>query len=314
MDSGLMHSVPNLHQPDQTALFDFGLSAQELFELLPIGVQVDDDQQRTLYVNPRFTEMLGYTLEDIADAEDWLRLAYPDPVERRAIRRDWSERLAQSGVDGRALPAFERKVTCKNGEKKIIEFYVRRVGPYYIYLNVDVTARAKFAEDMRRLAFTDTLTGKGNRRSFMAAGEALLAEGRRPLAGLMVDIDHFKALNDRFGHKIGDEALVEVAARCRAVLADDQHLARLGGEEFGVLLPGCDQPTALALAARLHHAVTERPLYFPSLDLQVPIGTCIGGAMATPEDRGIEGLMARADCALYEAKRTGRNRVCFSDG
>lgn len=313
MPAAVLRTLLNQEEFGQSPFLVLGATMSEVFDLLPIGVQIDDLHGYTLYVNTRFTEMLGYRLEDIADPEDWFRHAYRDPAERAQIRRDWEAKLAQAVATGDEIPPTERRITCKNGETKVIEFYVRRVGDYYIYLNTDVSERAHLAAEMQRLAFTDSLTGNGNRRSFFAAGEALLREGRHPLAGLMLDIDHFKSLNDRFGHKIGDEALVEVAARCRAVLDHEQHLARLGGEEFGVLLPGYDKPAALTLAARLHQEVTERPLYFPSLDLQVPIAVCIGGAMTEPDERGIDGLLARADRALYAAKRAGRNRVCFAE-
>ncbi|HTI01014.1 MAG TPA: sensor domain-containing diguanylate cyclase [Acidisoma sp.] len=311
MQTGLTRPLVNLEDLNQEFL---GASIPELFELLPIGVQIDDAQHRTLYINGRFTEMLGYTLEDIADLDDWFRCCYPDPAEREMVRRDWSEKLAHADATGSEIPVIERRLTCKNGETKVIEFHIRKIGDHYIYLNTDVSVRAHLVAEMHRLAFTDSLTGKGNRRSFLAEGEALLRAGRHPLAGLMLDIDHFKSLNDRFGHKIGDEALVEVASRCHAELQDGQHLARLGGEEFGVLLPGCDRPAAVAIAERLRLAVTERPLVFAELELAVPIGVCVGGAMAAREERSIEGVLSRADRALYEAKRTGRNRVCFAEG
>ena len=314
MPTGLSPPPVNLEDFGQSSPLDLGASIPQIFDLLPIGVQIDNAEHRTIYVNARFTEVLGYTLADIADNEDWFRCSYPDPAERAVIRQEWSETIERVITAGSEIPVIERRLTCKNGGKKTLEFYVRRIGEYFVYLNIDVSARANLAEEMRRLAFTDSLTGAGNRRSFFAAGEDLLSAGRRPLAGLMVDLDHFKSLNDRFGHQIGDEALVEVALRCRTVLDDEQHLARLGGEEFGVLLPGYDQQAALALAARLHHAVTERPFLFPALGLEVSIGTCIGVAMAAEDESGIDGLMARADRALYEAKRSGRNRVCCAEG
>ncbi|GAB0118886.1 GGDEF domain-containing protein [Acidisoma sp. 7E03] len=304
-------------QPDafaQTSVFELGLSAFEVFDLLPIGVQVDDARHHTIYVNARFTEMTGYTREDIADLEDWFRLAYPDAAERAAVRRDWAARLAEAEASGRDIAPIERCLTCKDGEQRVFEFHVRRIGAFYVYLNIDVSHRKALADDMRRLAFTDSLTGQGNRRSFLAAGEALLAERCLPLAGLMVDIDHFKSLNDRYGHKVGDEALMKVATRLGALLSADQHLARLGGEEFGVLLPGCDAEAAAAVAERLRLAVTERPLILPSLSFPVPVCVCVGGALAAPGDRTLDGLLARADRALYDAKRGGRNRVRFSEG
>jgi len=310
----LLRHLVNVEDLGQNPPLVLSPSITQIFDLLPIGVQIDNADHRTLYVNACFTETLGYRLDDIADNEDWFRSAYPDPDERAAIRRDWARTIGHAMETGAEFPVIERRLTCKNGDKKTVEFYIRRIGEYLLYLNIDVSARSHLADEMRRLAFTDSLTGTGNRRSFFAAGEDLLRAGRRPLAGLMVDLDHFKSLNDRFGHKIGDEALIEVALRCRTVLNDEQHLARLGGEEFGVLLPGFDRQSALALAARLHHAVTAQPLVFPTNGLEVAIGTCIGVAMAAEEETGIDGLMVRADRALYEAKRSGRNRICCAEG
>lgn len=295
----------------QTSVFELGISAFEVFDLLPIGVQVDDAQHHTIYVNARFTEMTGYTREDITDPEDWFRLAYPDPEERATVRLDWAARVVETS--GRDIAPIERCLSCKDGEQRVFEFHVRRIGAFYVYLAIDVSHRKALADDMRRLAFTDSLTGQGNRRSFLAAGEALLAGQCRPLAGLMVDIDHFKSLNDRYGHKVGDEALVKVATRLGTHLSADQHLARLGGEEFGVLLPGCDADAAAAVAERLRLAVAERPLILPSLSFPVPVCVCVGGALAAPGERTLDGLLARADRALYEAKRSGRNRVSFSE-
>jgi diguanylate cyclase (GGDEF)-like protein len=279
-------------------------------DLLPIGVQIDDPHHRTFFVNTRFTEMLGYSLEDIADLEDWFRLAYPDPKDRAQVRKDWARQLEQAKANNSEIPPLERMVTCKNGEKKVIEFYVRRVGKYYIYLNIDVSSRFHLAAELRRLAYTDYLTGLGNRRHFFELGEKLTAKPRHPITALMFDLDHFKALNDRHGHKIGDDVLVEVAARCRAVLGAERLIARLGGEEFGVLLPGCGQATGTRIAEDVRKAISDNPLRVSSLDVEVTVS--IGGACGRLDDCNIDSLMTRADRALYAAKRSGRNKVCFA--
>jgi diguanylate cyclase (GGDEF)-like protein len=279
-------------------------------DLLPIGVQIDNQEHRTIFVNARFTQMLGYSLEDIAELDDWFRLAYPDPKDREQVRKDWAQQLAQAATTQSEIPALERTVTCKNGEKKVIEFYVRRVGTYYIYLNIDVSSRFQLAAELRRLAYTDALTGLGNRRQFFEVGEKMTARNRPPFAALMFDLDHFKALNDRHGHKIGDSVLVEIAARCRAVLGDERLLARLGGEEFGVLLPGCDQTAATGIAEDVRKAISDSPLRI--LSLNVDVTASIGGACSRRDACSIDYLMAQADKALYAAKRSGRNKVCFA--
>lgn len=297
--------------PGSVRAIDIGATITDVLDLLPMGVQIDDLDHRTIYVNDKFTQMLGYTLSDIADLEDWYLLAYPDPAERARIRQDWQAMLDHAEATDTEIPVIERTLTCKNGEKKVIEFHIRRIGSYYIYLNTDVSAHHHMAVELRRLAYTDSLTGVSNRRHFFEIAESLLALDNQPLAALMFDLDHFKALNDRYGHRIGDEVLVEVAARCRAILQDDWHLARLGGEEFGILLPGCDRAEAAHVAERLRRAVADTPVLFPYFKVDVSIS--IGVACVVPGETQIDLLMSRADNALYAAKRAGRNQTRFAE-
>jgi diguanylate cyclase (GGDEF)-like protein len=281
----------------------------EFLNLLPIGLQIDDLDARTVFVNDSFTRMLGYGLDEIARPEDWFRLAYPDPAYRDSVVGEWTESLDEAAARQRDIAPQERVVTCKNGERKIIEFHIRRIGDYYIYLHIDVSARHNLAAELRRLANTDALTGVANRRNFFEAGTALIASRRGPLAALVFDLDRFKAVNDEHGHAVGDQILVEAAARCRGVLGPGHVFARLGGEEFGVLLPDCDRAAAIDVAERLRAAVARTAV--PVLSSEVTVTISVGGACWTPEDTAIDTLLVRADLALYAAKHAGRNQVCF---
>ncbi|MCB8879568.1 GGDEF domain-containing protein [Acidisoma cellulosilytica] len=296
--------------PDDLS-FEIGASVTDVLGLLPMGVQVDDLNHRTIYVNDKFTQMLGYTLADIADLDDWFARAYPDPIERTRIRQDWTARLAHAEATQTEIPIIERTLTCKSGEKKVIEFHVRRVGNYYIYLNTDVSARHHMEAELRRLAYTDSLTKLSNRRHFFEIGEALITDRDQPLVALMFDLDHFKALNDQYGHRIGDEVLAEVADRCRKALRSSDHIARLGGEEFGVLLPNSSPAFAARIAERLRRSVAATPASARVRDVHVTIS--IGVASASVAEVDIDTLMSRADRALYAAKRGGRNQICFAE-
>jgi diguanylate cyclase (GGDEF)-like protein len=168
------------------------------------------------------------------------------------------------------------------------------------------TANAKLAE----LATEDTLTGIANRR---ALEQALNREWDRcrelgqPLAVIMVDVDHFKQFNDRHGHLAGDQHLIGVAAVLKKHARPVRELlARFGGEEFVLVLPGLDAAAASERAERLRHAVEQ--------DLP---GTTISAGVAAEVPReqgeGPTGIVRRADTALYRAKRKGRNRVEIDD-
>jgi diguanylate cyclase (GGDEF)-like protein len=127
---------------------------------------------------------------------------------------------------------------------------------------------------------------------------------------LALDLDHFKAVNDTHGHAVGDEALRAFARRIRGPLRQSDHLARLGGEEFIVLLPGAPVSNALEIAERLRASVAEAPL----VDVpRVAVTVSIGVAAFRPGDRGTD-LLARADTAAYAAKRSGRDRVVLAEG
>jgi diguanylate cyclase (GGDEF)-like protein len=156
-------------------------------------------------------------------------------------------------------------------------------------------------------AATDALTGLPNRRSLDALLQSWLSGPTpRKLALLMLDIDHFKQINDQHGHACGDAALRAFAERTRAQLRDGDHCARYGGEEFVVLLPGAGLERALEIAERLRRAVEGQPLLSsPLVNNTVSIGVTVVG----PQDQAAS-LLERADAALYRAKSEGRNRVC----
>lgn len=159
-------------------------------------------------------------------------------------------------------------------------------------------------------AATDALTGLANRRSLDQLLDAWLLRPptQQGLAVLMLDIDHFKSVNDRYGHAVGDATLKAFAERVRAQLRASDQCARYGGEEFAVLLPGASPEKALEVAERLRAAVAARPLVEqPRVDNTVSVGV----AWVAAGD-GAKELLQRADAALYEAKRGGRNRVVAS--
>ena len=163
------------------------------------------------------------------------------------------------------------------------------------------------------LSMSDGLTGIGNRRCFdqrLAADWERMARERRPLALLLVDADHFKALNDACGHLYGDECLRELARLCTRVAGDDDLVARFGGEEIIVMLPGHDLDAARALAERLRLRISDAGLVHPDSPAAAHLTVSIGVAAMQPE-AGIppERLIAAADRALYAAKAGGRNRV-----
>jgi len=167
--------------------------------------------------------------------------------------------------------------------------------------------------ELERLAETDGLTGLANRRAFDAALDRAwrrLQRTGRPVSLLLLDLDHFKALNDRSGHQAGDEALRRFA-RCLsdAIRRPDDMAARYGGEEFGLILPDTDRAGALEVAGSVRAALASAAIPNPA-GIGGRLTASIGSASAGPGDLdSIDALVARADTALYRAKQAGRDRI-----
>ena len=162
----------------------------------------------------------------------------------------------------------------------------------------------RLLHEVERLAASDPLTGLPNRRLFDATLDREIARARRsgsPLAVGLIDVDHFKAVNDEHGHQVGDQVLCELAAALRGALREEDVVARYGGEEFVVLLPDAAADAAVMVAERLRAAVATGVS-------RLPITISVGVAALDPGSGGA-GVVARADAALYEAKRSGRDRV-----
>lgn len=166
------------------------------------------------------------------------------------------------------------------------------------------------ARHLQTVAMSDELTGLPNRRALLAHAEDSLVRARRtgdPVAVLMVDVDHFKRINDGHGHAVGDAVLRHLAQVLPAGLRGQDRLGRLGGEEFLAVLPGTSLAQARQVAERMRSSVAATPLGQPAgaLAFTVSIGVAVSGAAAEPFDS----LLQRADAALYRAKDGGRNAV-----
>lgn len=178
----------------------------------------------------------------------------------------------------------------------------------------DITERKRLERQLERLARTDALTGLSNRRDFYEFAEKEISRSRRshsPLSILMLDIDFFKQVNDRYGHPVGDDVLKHLTHICKTILRGVDLLARMGGEEFAVLMPDTTLAHALEVAERLRQGIAAAPLVL-SDGLEIAITASIGATQLLDADLSVEPLLHRVDSALYQAKRDGRNCVRWS--
>lgn len=176
--------------------------------------------------------------------------------------------------------------------------------------NQDLVAEV---ERLRMRAFVDALTGVWNRGALfdlLYRERERAQRGTKPLSVAMLDIDYFKKINDGYGHPGGDEVLKELCVRLRGAIRPYDSVGRYGGEEFAVVFPETENEDALMLGERLRAVVSESPFRLGSSELSVTIS--VGIATSDGPVDTVEDMLARADAALYQAKRAGRNRVISS--
>jgi len=173
--------------------------------------------------------------------------------------------------------------------------------------------RVKLIAFLENLSITDALTGIANRRHFEWRLSEEVERARRykyPLSAILLDLDHFKQVNDNYGHQIGDIVLQQVAQRLKGSLRRTDFLARYGGEEFVVLAPQTPAERAVILGERLRQVIAESPITVAD-DLQIRITLSVGIAVFPDHAQNESELISAADAALYKAKQMGRNRVCM---
>lgn len=195
-------------------------------------------------------------------------------------------------------------------------FYVTTY-PFIMLLFIISTillASERLREELERMSNHDPLTGLLNRRAFEEQTQREWARRKRQpqaLSALAFDLDHFKSINDTYGHAIGDVVLVHTARVLRDMARETDIVARLGGEEFVTVMPGTTEDQASAVAERIRALLAGEPVMTPN-GQSLRITTSIGLATANAGDVDIHAVLQRADKALYEAKKAGRNRVCLA--
>ncbi|MBP2308836.1 diguanylate cyclase [Azospirillum melinis] len=194
-----------------------------------------------------------------------------------------------------------------------VTFQLSMLGTVMGAINYVLMASDEFNRELTKLAHTDGLTGSLNRRRLFELGEVEFRRARRhgrDLTVLVLDIDRFKAVNDRAGHPFGDRVIQAVADCCAAQIRREDSVGRIGGEEFAILLPETGAEAGRLLAERLRSAI-ERQLAQLGAEGGVTVTCSIGGVSLTREHSEFSDLMAQSDSALYDAKHAGRNQVRF---
>jgi diguanylate cyclase (GGDEF)-like protein/PAS domain S-box-containing protein len=260
--------------------------------------------QHVVLANERCAALFGVPLDEVVGQRT--RDYYAVPTQRDEI----IDRLIEQGQLDSVLVRLKKR----DGEEfwaemsaRIVELDGQRCSLVGIH---DVTRQKNLEEQLRELATRDSLTGAANRRHFVELGQRERERSLRSKAALslcLFDADHFKLINDDYGHVAGDHALTTIARAAQSALRAADVLGRLGGEEFAILLPDTDLTGALVVAERVRGAVAASTVRGgEGVDIQVTISV---GVAQLQGDESLESLLKRADTALYDAKDHGRNRV-----
>ena len=285
-------------------------SAQELRQFtdnVPVMTVSYDQHLRCQFVNKRFAEFFGLTVEDA------LGKHLSDIVGDEAYRE--IECYFGSVLQGHPT-TYQRTRTMPTGELRHLEVKLmphagergQSLGCFCV--TTDITEHKLAEARIQRVAHHDSLTGLPNRLLFndrLAQSIRLARRDKRQFALLFLDLDTFKEVNDTLGHEAGDELLQEVAARIRRALRDSDTVARVGGDEFTVILPAIAGPADAEAVARKIAAVLKDPIRLPRRGHSVQTGISIGIALYPSDAQDADALMGAADAAMYNAKQSGRD-------
>jgi diguanylate cyclase (GGDEF)-like protein/PAS domain S-box-containing protein len=266
----------------------------------PYGALLIDTNETFLYINPEFTAITGYTIKDVPTGREWFCKAHPDPEYRHKIIAMWKEDItSRKGVDR------VWSVVCKDGEIKEIEFKLNFLDDGRIILMLsDVTDRKRTEEELAYRATHDLLTGLPNRMLFKDRFSVAIAEGQRvhkKLAVIFLDLDRFKEVNDRLGHNAGDRLLYAVGNRLMELLRKTDTVARIGGDEFLLLLPNIERVEYVINISQTVLDVLREPFIVDGHE--VSISASIGIAIYPDDGTDVDTLVSRADKAMYEVKQ-----------
>jgi diguanylate cyclase (GGDEF)-like protein/PAS domain S-box-containing protein len=282
----------------------------------PASIVITDINGRIEYVNLKFTAVTGFTFDEVygkISPNTFGSSKMPLEIHSehwQSVRsgKEWHGEMLNHRKDGTSYweAISISPITDTNG-----------VITHFVAVSEDITARKDVEEKIQRLnagleqlAMTDYLTNLYNRRYFMQRGTEEFKRARRnnhPLSLLMMDIDHFKKVNDTYGHEAGDMTLQQIAGVLKSSVREIDILGRLGGEEFAVLLPSTSLNEAVILAGRVRQNIADTSVETSGGSLTITIS--VGAAVITDEMSGIDDLLRNADLSMYLAKQQGGNRV-----
>lgn len=291
---------------------------EQLFSSLLVSVNAvlwafDWETQQMIYVSPAYERIFGRSAGLLlADYNEWLDSIYPDDL-------DYAERTLAEVLEKGSIVDREYRIISADGQVRWISdkcFVSQQTDPSKVIvvgIAEDITEKKHLEGELQRLATTDVLTQSSNRRHFFECAHREFEQARldgSSLGFLLLDIDDFKIINDSYGHPAGDQVLQRIAESGRGALRRGDLFGRIGGEEFAAVFPGCAPEMAKQIAERLQREIQR--LSFTHDGKQYGVTVSQGLTNLTPEDEMLDSLFSRADAAMYQAKRQGKNQIVLA--
>jgi diguanylate cyclase (GGDEF)-like protein/PAS domain S-box-containing protein len=298
----------------EAALLESEERFRSTFDAAAVGMALVDLEGRFIQVNAALCHLVGYTEAELTQ-KTFQDITHPDDLESdlallnellSGTRQSYQMEKRYVKKDGRVIWILLSGSAVRDSTGKVL---------YFVGQIQDINERKVLLDRLERQAQQDYLTGLCNRRFFLEQAETELARAQRydnELSLFMLDIDHFKAINDTYGHATGDVVLQTLSHILRETLRSVDIIGRWGGEEFVILLPETDAQEAAEIAERLRDAIDHAKVTMTT-GLPLHFTASIGITTLKEKDINIDILLNYADEALYQAKNTGRNKVCIAD-
>ncbi len=282
--------------------------SESVFLAAAEAIFITDTQTRIIRVNPAFTRMTGFSEEAVlGHTASILKSGRQDDAFYEAMWNaleesgHWAGEMSDRAADGHIFTVWNSINAIRDSGGKCV---------HYVAIQTDLTPLREAQSKIQLLASYDSLSGLPNRALFTDRLKQMLSHAQRhgrSFAVMFMDLDHFKEVNDSLGHQTGDDLLKGVAQRLLTGVRSEDTVARMGGDEFVMLMPSIDRDAAMLAAEKLLHLVRE-PMQLGSMTNYQPMASL--GIAVFPQDGATEELLVRnADTAMYEAKVAGRNRV-----
>ncbi|MEN6351452.1 MAG: histidine kinase N-terminal 7TM domain-containing protein [Syntrophomonas sp.] len=279
---------------------------ENIFKNMPSGIILLDHCQCIVDINPFAMQLFGCQFEVLGKPVGILNEAWPEILQRHELGSDSSLEFVfkQDNYEKNELRCYDLSVSTLYG------YNGKPMG--WLLLVHDISERKRLERELRVMANTDELTGIANRKAYMELSEQAFRQAcryQRQLTIIIIDVDYLKKVNDTYGHQTGDRALQFLARACSALVRESDIVGRVGGDELAISLPETELEGALRLGERIRFIIESSPV-FDEMGNPVHFTISMGIDSLQVGDRSLDELLGRAGQALYQAKNSGRNRIC----